>query len=366
MESKSNLIREEILDIKPYVPGKPIEEVKRELGLEEVIKLASNENPLGASQLAIDTLQRAATDVHIYPDGNVHRLRKKLSARLGVKQEQLIFGNGSDEIVIMLGQAFIEPTDEIVMAETTFSEYGFSTNIMGGKIVKVPLKDYTHDLEAMADVITEQTKMVFVCNPNNPTGTMVTRREVEDFLAEVPDEVLVVMDEAYNEYAMNDDYPATIDYLADYDNLIILRTFSKIHGLAGLRIGYGIANKELISYLDRVRQPFNIGALAQKAACASLDDEQHVAKSIEYSQQGKEYFYEEFDKLGLDYVPTEANFILVDVEQDNNQVFQEMLERGVIIRSMDSYGYDTKIRVTIGLPAENRRCINNLKEVVGE
>jgi histidinol-phosphate aminotransferase len=218
----------------------------------------------------------------------------------------------------------------------------------------------------MADVITEQTKMVFVCNPNNPTGTMVTRREVEDFLAEVPDEVLVVMDEAYNEYAMNDDYPATIDYLADYDNLIILRTFSKIHGLAGLRIGYGIANKELISYLDRVRQPFNIGALAQKAACASLDDEQHVAKSIEYNQQGKEYFYEEFDKLGLDYVPTEANFILVDVEQDNNQVFQEMLERGVIIRSMDSYGYDTKIRVTIGLPAENRRCINNLKEVVGE
>mgnify|MGYP006276186877 CR=1 FL=1 len=364
MSDKRDLIREEILSIKPYIPGKPIEEVKRELGLDEVIKLASNENPLGASQAAIDAMQKAAEDVHIYPDGNVYRLRKKLSAKLGVGEKELIFGNGSDEIVIMLGQAFMEPNDEIIMAETTFSEYRFSANIMGGEIVQVPLKDYTHDLDAMLEAVTEKTKMIFVCNPNNPTGTMVGREEVEEFLAEVPDDILVIFDEAYSEYATSQDYPETIDYLADYDNLIILRTFSKIHGLAGLRIGYGIADEELISYLDRVRQPFNIGALAQQAALASLDDEEHLKQSVKYNEQGKEYLYEQFEELGLDYVPTETNFILVDVERDNNEVFQEMLERGVIIRSMDSYGYDTKIRVTIGLPEENKRFIKELKRVI--
>ncbi|MBM7556480.1 histidinol-phosphate transaminase [Halanaerobacter jeridensis] len=364
MANKKDLIREEILSIKPYVPGKPIEEVKRELGLEEVIKLASNENPLGASQSAIDVMKKAAEDVHIYPDGNVYRLRKKLSEKLGVAENELTFGNGSDEIVIMLGQAFMNPDDEIIMAETTFSEYRFSANIMGGNIVQVPLKDYTHDLDAMLEAVTEQTKMIFVCNPNNPTGTMVGQEEVEEFLEEVPDDVLVIFDEAYSEYATSDDYPETIDYLDDYDNLIILRTFSKIHGLAGLRIGYGIADEEIISYIDRVRQPFNIGALAQKAAIASLEDEEHVQQSLEYNQQGKKYLYQQFEELGLDYVPTQTNFILVDIEQDNNQVFQEMLERGVIIRSMDSYGYDTKIRVTIGLPDENKRFIKELKEVI--
>ena len=365
MNNKQDLIRQEILDIKPYVPGKPIEEVKRELGLDEVIKLASNENPLGASQAAKDALKEAAEDVHIYPDGNVYKLRRKLSAKLGVEEKELIFGNGSDEILIMLGQAFMEAGDEIIMAETTFSEYRFSANIMGGDIVQVPLKDYTHDLDAMADAVTAQTKMIFICNPNNPTGTMVSKGEVEDFLAKVPDDILVVFDEAYSEYAVSDDYPETVDYLSEHDNLIILRTFSKIYGLAGLRIGYGIADKEIVSYLDRVRQPFNIGALAQKAALASLEAEGHVAESIKYNEQGKEYLYQQFEELGLDYVPTQTNFILFDVARDNDKVFQKMLERGVIIRSMASYGYDTKIRVTIGLPKENRRFIKELKEVIG-
>ena len=366
MTDKGELIRKEILNIKPYVPGKPIEEVKRELGLDEVIKLASNENPLGASQSAIDVLKKVAEDVHIYPDGNVYRLRSKLSEKLGVAEEQLIFGNGSDEIVVMLGQAFMEADDEIIMAETTFSEYRFSANIMGGNIVQVPLKNYTHDLEAMAAEVTDNTKMIFVCNPNNPTGTIAEQEKLEQFLKTVPKDVIVVLDEAYNEYVTSNNYSDSVDYLKDYDNLIILRTFSKIHGLAGLRIGYGIADQELVSYLDRVRQPFNIGALAQKAACASLDDAEHLQQSFDYNQQGKEYLYQQFDKLGLDYVPTETNFILVDVERDNDQVFQEMLERGVIIRSMSSYGYDTKIRVTIGLPEENKQFVSTLKEVLNK
>lgn len=348
------------MTIKPYVPGKPIEEVKRELGLEEVIKLASNENPLGPSPQAIDQMKEAITRVNIYPDGNVYNLKKSLSTKLGVSTDQLIFGNGSDELLVLLAQAFITGQDEVVMAETTFSEYEFATNIMGGKIIKVPLKDYAHDLEAMAQAVSAKTKIVFICNPNNPTGTMVGRKEVEKFLEEVPSDVLVVLDEAYYEYVDDNSYPESIDYLEKYNNLIILRTFSKIYALGGLRIGYGIANQELIGYLNRVRQPFNVNSIAQVAALASLADQEHVEKSLEYNRQGKEYLYQQFDNLGLEYIPTQANFIAVDVACDNDKLFQEMLKKGIIIRSLSSFGYKTKIRVTIGLPEENKKFIKVL------
>ncbi|GAB6138429.1 histidinol-phosphate transaminase [Halanaerobaculum tunisiense] len=359
-----SLVRQAIMNIKPYVPGKPIEEVKRELGLEEVIKLASNENPLGASPQAIDQMQQALEEVHIYPDSNLHSLRQKLSSQLGVAGENLIFGNGSDELLTYLGQSFIKPDDEIVMAETTFGEYEFTTNLMGAEVVTVPLTDYTHDLEAMLAAITEKTKIVFICNPNNPTGTIVPHQEVVDFLEQVPEDVLVVFDEAYQEYVTSEQYPTTINYLADYDNLLILRTFSKIYGLSGLRIGYGIASQEVISYLERVRQPFNVNAIAQIGASEALEDQRHVARSRAYNQQGKEYLYHQFEELGLDYVPTETNFILVDVAKDNDRVFEELLQRGVIVRSLSSYGYQTKIRVTIGLPEENKALIEALKEVL--
>ena len=361
---KESLAREAILNIKPYVPGKPIEEVKRELGLERVIKLASNENPLGPSPKAVKAMQEAVKKVHIYPDGNAFKLKQKLSDKLGVKTEELIFGNGSDELLALLAQAFLNPEDEVIMAGTTFSEYRFAANLMGAKINQVPLKDYTHNLSAMAAEISEQTKMVFVCSPNNPTGTIVSHSEVEAFLAEVPDDVLVVFDEAYYEYVTSDDYPETIDYLAEQDNLIILRTFSKLYGLAGLRIGYAVADQKLIDYLGRVKQPFNVDAVAQKGALAALDDKEHVDKSRAYNNQGKEYLYDQFEKMGLEYQPTESNFIMVDVGESNEKVFEEMLKRGVIIRSLNPFGYEQKIRVTVGLPKQNEIFLENLREVL--
>ncbi len=360
----SSLIREQLESIKPYIPGKPIEEVKRELGLDEVIKLASNENPFGPGKKAVEAIKSGAKKVSIYPDGNVHQLRRKLADKLSVKEDNLLFGNGSDEILVMLGQAFLEADDEIIMAETTFSEYEFSANIMGAKVRKVPLKNYRHDLEAMAEVVSDKTKIVFVCNPNNPTGTIVTKEEIDNFLAEIPDDVLVVFDEAYQEFVISDDYPNSLDYLKERENIIILRTFSKAYGLSGLRIGYAIADSELIGYLDRVRQPFNANKIAQEAALAALDDKEHIEKTLSNNNQQRKYLIKEFSKLGLEYVPTQANFILVEVGRDANQLFKQLLHQGVIIRSMSSYDYQTKIRVTIGLEEENKKFIKEFKQVL--
>ncbi|SJZ54689.1 histidinol-phosphate transaminase [Selenihalanaerobacter shriftii] len=358
------MIREAILDIKPYVPGKPIEEVKRELGLDDVIKLASNENPIGPSDKAIEVMQETAKSVHIYPDGNCHSLRKALSEKLAVKEDQLIFGNGSDGLLSLIAEAFVNPEDEVLMAEPSFSQYEFVTNVMGGELISVPLDNYTYDLPALLDAINENTKMIFVCNPNNPTGTVVPEKEVKEFLAKVPEDIIVIMDEAYNEYVTVDEYPETINYLNDYDNLIILRTFSKAYGLAGLRIGYGIANKELIGYMDRVRHPFNVNLIAQRAAVAALEDETHLNKSREVNAKGKEYLYQEFERLNLDYVTTETNFILVDVKEDAGEISDKILQRGVIIRNAQAFGYETMIRVTIGTEEQNQQFINNLEKVL--
>lgn len=358
------MIREEILDIKPYVPGKPIEEVKRELGIDDVIKLASNENPLGPSKKAVEAMKEAASGVHIYPHGDCYVLKEALSDRLGVNEEELMFGNGSDDILKFIGEAFVNAGEEVIVAEPSFSEYEFATNVMGGDVVKVPLKDYTHNLSAMLETITAQTKLIFICNPNNPTGTIVTKQEVDSFMAEVPDDVVVVFDEAYKEYVTSDDYPETIDYLADYDNVIILRTFSKIYGLAGLRIGYAVANEELIGYLNRVRPPFEVNSMAQTAAYAALQDQDHLNQSKEVNTEGKKYLYQEFERLGLDYVPTETNFILVDVEKDASEVFADMQKQGVIIRNAQAFGYETMIRVTIGTNKQNQRLINTLEKVL--
>ncbi|MBM7623832.1 histidinol-phosphate transaminase [Sporohalobacter salinus] len=358
------MIREEILDIKPYVPGKPIEEVKRELGIDDVIKLASNENPLGPSKQAIEAMEEAASKIHIYPHGSCHTLKKILSKRLGVKKEEIIFGNGSDDILKFIGESFVKADEEVIIARPSFSEYEFATNLMGGNVVTVPLTNYKHDLDAMLKAITDRTKLVFICNPNNPTGTIVTQQEVDAFMAEVPEDVIVVFDEAYQEYVTSDDYPETIDYLVDYDNVIILRTFSKVYGLAGLRIGYAISNEELIGYLNRVRPPFEVNSMAQVAAEATLQDQNHLDRSREVNFKGKEYLYQEFERLGLEYVPTEANFILVDVKKDANKVFADMQQRGVIIRNAQAFGYETMIRVTIGTREQNQRLIDTLEKVL--
>ncbi|MCK8823941.1 histidinol-phosphate transaminase [Fuchsiella alkaliacetigena] len=358
------MIREEILEISPYVPGKPIEEVKRELGLDEVIKLASNENPIGPPSKAIEAMQSVAEEVHIYPDGNCHYLRRALSEKLGVSQEQLIFGNGSDGLLGLIAETFIKPGDEVIMAYPSFSQYEFVTNIMGGNIVTVPLVDYTHDLAAMKKAISANTKLIFVCNPNNPTGTVVTKSEVEAFLEEVPEEVVVIFDEAYYEYVDNEEYPESLDYLEDYENVIILRTFSKIYALAGLRIGYGIASEEIIDYLDRVRHPFNVNSMAQKAALAALEDEEHLTNSCQLNNAGKEYLYQELEKLGLEYVPTETNFILFDVEQSAEDVFEQLLKQGIIVRNAGVFGYEEMIRVTIGTEEQNKKFIKALKNTL--
>lgn len=358
--------RETILSIKPYVPGKPIEEVQRELGIKDVIKLASNENPLGPSPDAVRAIQEAAERVYLYPDGNCYYLKNALAEKHGVSPENIIVGNGTDEIIKMLAEAYLNPGDEIVVADPTFSEYEFAALVMAGRAVKVPCRSFRHDLKAMAAAITPKTRLVFICNPNNPTGTIVGQMMLDNFLKEIPPSVLVVLDEAYADYVTAEHYPDSLAYVRyGRPNIIVLRTFSKIYGLAGLRVGYGVAVPEIIKNLNRVREPFNVNLVAQAAAIAALKDEAHYRKSREVNIEGKQYLYEQFTAMGLAYVPTETNFIFVDVNRDSRDVFQEMLKQGVIVRTGDIFGYDTYLRVTIGTPRQNERFIKALREVLG-
>lgn len=359
------LIRPCIAAIKPYEPGKPIEEVQRELGLSDVTKMASNENPLGPSPLALKALAEALPNIYYYPEGTCRNLRAALARRLQVSMENLIVGNGSDELLKLIGEAFLREGEEVIIAEHSFSEYLFVTQLLGGRPVFVPRNGLRHDLPRMAEAITERTKLVFVCNPCNPTGTMVTRQEVEDFLARVPERVLVVFDEAYREYVSAEDFPDTLSYIRnEKKNVLVLRTFSKVYGLAGLRVGYGIAHPEVIGWIQRAREPFNVNSLAQVAATAALDDEEHVAKSRALVLEGKEYLYRALGEMGLEYEPTQANFILVNVGRDCRRVFSELLREGVIVRSADIFDLPTYIRVTIGTPEQNRRFITALRRVL--
>lgn len=358
--------RECIMDIRPYVPGKSIELVQKEFGLTDVIKLASNENPIGPSPRAIEAMKDNAHKMFLYPDGYCTDLRNMAAEYLGVAQNQLIFGNGSDEVIKLLGETFIYPGDEVIVADPSFSEYDFVCLLMGGILRKVPLTNHAHDLEKMAGQITEKTKMIFLCNPNNPTGTIVAKEEVDKFLAKVPDTVVVVFDEAYYEYVEDKAYPQSLEYLnQDRENIVILRTFSKIHGLAGLRIGYGIAAPKMIQLLERTREPFNVNLMAQKAALASLADKEHVQNSRDVNNKGREFLYKAFEEMGLDYIPTHANFLMVDLQKNSKEVFIELQKKGVIIRTGDIFGMDTFIRVTIGTEEENKRFIKALKEVLG-
>ncbi len=357
--------REAILAIKPYVPGKPIEEVQRELGVKDVIKLASNENPLGPSPEAVQAMREAGDRVYLYPDGNCYYLKNALAGKLGVAPENLIVGNGTDEILKMLAATYINPGDEIVIADPTFSEYEFDTQVMAGRAIKVPCRSFRHDLKAMAAAITPRTRLVFICNPNNPTGTIIGQVVLDTFLHEVPPSVLVVLDEAYADYVTAEHYPNSLAYVrGGRANIIVLRTFSKIYGLAGLRVGYGAAVPEIIRDLNRVREPFNVNLLAQAAAMAALNDTAHIKKSREVNEEGKAYLYEQFTALGLEYVPTETNFIFVNLQRDSRAIFQQLLAKGVIVRTGDIFGYDTFVRVTVGTPRQNERFIQALREVL--
>ena len=349
--------------IQPYQGGKPIEEVRRELGITDIIKLASNENSLGPSPLAMQAISESAAQVHLYPDGNAYYLKEDLAAHIGISAEHLILGNGSNDVLQLIAEAYVAPDDEIIYAAGAFVVYSLVTKLCSATAVVVPMVNHTHDLSAMAAAITNKTKVIFVANPNNPTGTMVTAEETAAFLEQVPEDVLVVFDEAYYEYVERSDYPQTLPYVLEGRNFIITRTFSKIYGLAGLRIGYGIAPPPLVETLNRVRQPFNCSLVGQVAARAALKDTAHVVKSREANSIGKSFLYKAFDEMGLDYVETEGNFIMLHLEQPGAAIVDALLKEGVIVRPITGYGYPNAVRVTIGTQQENEKFIKALKVV---
>jgi len=353
--------------ITPYSPGKPIEEVARELGLDPttIIKLASNENPLGPSPCAVAAIREHLSEIRLYPDSDSFSLRQALAAHLDVQADQVIVGRGSDEVMHFLATAFLQDGDEVVMGDPPFSMYEISTLLMGAVPVKVPLREFAHDLPAMAAAITPRTKLVYIANPHNPTGAMNATAEIEAFLAVVPTHVLVVLDEAYYEYVTRADYPQSLAYVRQGCNVLVMRTFSKIYALAGLRIGYGICGRpEVMQALNQVREPFNVANLAQYAAIASLHDPAQITRSRATNEDGKAFLYAAFARLGLPCVPTESNFILVDVKQPCRDVFGKLLREGVIVRTGDIFGYPTMIRVTIGTAEENTRFITSLERVL--
>ncbi len=353
-------VHKNIASLVPYSPGKPIEELERELGIAHAIKLASNENPLGPSPKALAVLSAAVTTLHRYPDGGAFRLRGKLAERWKVTPDHVILGNGSDEILGFLARAFLSPGDEAVMADQTFVIYKMEVTAAHGVPVAVPLKDWRHDLRAMADAVTPRTRLLFVCNPNNPTGTMVTKAEVDALMARLPEPVIVVFDEAYYEYVRSREFPDSLSLVKQNRNVIVLRTFSKIYGLAGLRIGYGLTTPEIAGYLNRVRPPFNANSLAQRAALAALEDEDHVAQSRAANEAQMAQVQAGLAALGLLPIPSEANFLYVDVRRDGRAVFEALLREGVIIRHIEG----RMVRITIGLPDENRRLLQALKKVL--
>ncbi len=359
-----DLANEQLRDLVPYEPGKPIEDVARELGLDpaNVIKLASNENPLGPSPLAVAAMREAALGAHIYPDGGCYHLRNALAAKFGLQPANVVIGNGSNEIIEFLGHAFLKPGAEVIAAEHAFVVYKLMATLFGARTVEVPDPGFVHDLDAMAAAITPATRQIFIANPNNPTGTVVTAEAIDRFMEKVPEHVIVVFDEAYHEFL--DNPPDTLRYVREgRPNVLVLRTFSKIQGLASLRVGYGLGAPDLVSVLQKTRQPFNSNGMAQAAALAALADAEHMEKTRRITFEGRDFLEAEFAKRGLEFVQSQANFVLVNV-RDGNAVFRDLLAKGVIVRAMASYKLPAWIRVTIGTMEQNRRFLAELDAVL--
>jgi len=360
------LINRELHDLPSYQPGRPIEEVARELGLpaSDIIKVASNENPLGPSPAALAAMQRVLANLNLYPDGNAFYLKQKLAAKLDVQPTNLILGNGSNEIIEFVGHAYMAPDVEVVVSQYCFAVYPLVTKLFGAKLVSVPAKKLGHDLPAMLKAITPKTRVVFVANPNNPTGTVVPKAQLLRFIEQIPANVLLVLDEAYIEFL--DDASDTIVLIRSgaKPNLLLMRTFSKIFGLAGLRIGYGIAHADLITAFEKVRQPFNINSIAQAGALAALEDTAHVQRTRKNNARGLKFYYSELKKLKLEFIPSAANFVLVKVG-DGQKIFEAMQRAGVIVRPMGGYQLGEWIRITVGTPAENDRCLKALTAALG-
>ena len=360
-------IPDNLLDLAPYQPGKPIEEVERELGLAETVKLASNENPFGASPRAVEAARAALAGVHRYPDGNGFYLKRTLSENLGVPPKRIVLGNGSTELVELLARTFLGPQDHAVMSEGAFIMYRIATQAVNGHPRLVPqAPGFRHDAEALAREAGERTRLLFIANPNNPTGTYITAGEFERLLDRVPEETLVVMDEAYHEYVTAPDYPQTLPLVGKRPNLVILRTFSKVHGLAGLRMGYALAHEEVASCLERVRSPFNTSAVAQAAAVAALGDPDHVRRSREANLLEMQFLQEGLARIPVRTVPSVANFVLALVGPGAEDLYAGMLRRGVIVRPMRAFGFPEALRITVGTRSENERCIAALQAAVAE
>lgn len=349
-----NMIKppEYVSSVKPYVAGKPVEELERELGIKDSIKLASNENPLGPSPLALEALKGGIEGINRYPDSEGFYLKDKLSQRFGLSHGEIILGNGSNEIIDIAVRTFMRPADEAVMAVPSFVVYPMAVRLHGCTAIEVPLKDLRHDLGKMAGTVSEKTRVVFIANPNNPTGTINTSEEFDRFMERLPEDILVVVDEAYFEYVSNPDYADCMKHLREGRDVLILRTFSKIYGLAGLRVGYGISKAGIIEEMNKVREPFNTNSLGQAAACAALEDRWHVKRSKALNEEGKKYLYENLSSLGVGFVPTEANFIYIETA-DSRALYEALLGKGVIVRPVGPRA----VRVTVGLPEENKRFI---------
>lgn len=352
-----------------YVAGTSIEEVQRKYGLEEISKLASNENALGPSPLAMEAMHKTLADLHRYPPEADDELRAKLASTLSdgrLSEECFITGNGSCDVLAMVTRAFIcQPGDEAILCPPTFVMYEIVVNICGGKCVFVDLKDdFTYDLPRVLAGITDRTRLIFLCNPNNPTGTMIGRAELDDFLAQVPSCVLVVIDEAYWEYADPEIFPDTLAYVREGRNVLVVRTFAKVYGLAGLRVGYGIAYEELAQYIRRLRMPFHLSTVAMRGALAALDDREHVAKSVQHNKVEREFLYAGLDDLELPYAHSQANFIIVKPGYDPQLIYERMLEKGVIIRPMAGFRAPDCFRITVGTRAEDERLLQVLGEVM--
>ncbi len=346
------LVRKEIKDLPIYNPGKSPEEVARELGVFGCVKMASNENPLGPSPLAVQAMREALGEVHIYPDGNSVELRGALARKLGVDMDRIVVSHGADEAFDLMAFAFLERGDEIVVGEPTFTSYELAAMTMGARAVRVPLRDYRQDIPAMLAAVGERTKYVALCSPINPTGTVVSKAELEEMLASLPAGVLLVLDEAYVEYVTDPDHPDALAYLDDHPNLVVARTFSKVYGLAGLRVGYVMCSRPVRDALEKVKLPFNVNRLGQVAALAALDDNEHVARSRENNEKGKERLYRVLEETGFAYVPTQANFILVR-NGPYPDLFRRLIENCVIVREGEAIGVPGHVRITIGDDAQN-------------
>lgn len=357
-------IPEKLLSIAPYEPGKPIDEIEREYGIQKSVKLASNENPLGPSPLAVEAVKQSLSEMHRYPDGSWHRLRQKIAEKFKVDPETVIIGNGSDDIIALLCHGFLSTNDNAVMPFPSFLMYDISVRAAGATPVRVPLDNLAIDLDAVAEAVDSNTRMVFLTNPNNPTASHFSSNDFQRFIKKIPQDLLVVVDEAYIEFVRDPDTFNALDNPLSDPRIVSLRTFSKVYGLAGFRVGYGIMDKSVANILHRVRQPFNVNSLAQVAAAAAMDDVDFLNTSIRVMHQGVDFLRAELSAMGLTTHPTQTNFFLVDVAQDARQVFQALLRQGIIVRAMNAYGFDTCLRVNAGTESENRAFIQALKKVL--